>query len=143
MVHIHDEGSEFHAPVEKVWAYLSAAEHGPAHKDRRNSERKPVGENTLVLSSEQQIGGAWQKVSNRITLYPPVGYSVEFLEGPFAGSKSFTFYTPRGERTGVTVVGEFVSKTVPSADLEAAVLRMLGTTFDEDRVVLEAFARKR
>jgi hypothetical protein len=50
-----------------------------------------------------------------------------------AGSKSFQFYTPKGNETAVTVVGEFVSKGVPDAALKGAVMAFLGTVFDEDQ----------
>ena len=50
-----------------------------------------------------------------------------------AGSRSFQFYTPKGNETGVTVVGEFVAKGVPEVALKGAVLAFLGTVFDEDQ----------
>ncbi|EQD60537.1 hypothetical protein B2A_03642, partial [mine drainage metagenome] len=115
MVHIHDEGSEFDAPLDAIWKYLEDPAHGLAHKDRRNGERKLLGENTLELSFEQEIDGRWTKGRNRITLFPPLGYAVELLEGPFAGSKAFTIFTPQGKKTRVTVTGEYVSSTVPRA----------------------------
>ena len=127
MVHITDEGSLFDAPIEAVWKYLNTPEvHGPAHPRRRNLRVTPVPPNSVVLSQEQEIGGQWHTVSNRISLFPPLGYAVEFLEGPMAGSKSFTIFSPRGPQTAVTVVGDFVSKLIPESQLHAAVLGLLG-----------------
>jgi hypothetical protein len=39
----------------------------------------------------------------------PLGLVVEALEGPIAGSKFFNYYTPKGNKTGVTVIGDFKS----------------------------------
>ena len=32
----------------------------------------------------------------------------EHLEGPTAGSRAFVYYMPKGNKTGITLVGEFV-----------------------------------
>jgi ABC-type phosphate transport system auxiliary subunit len=73
------------------------------------------------------------KHKTRTTAYPPVGIAFETIEGPMTGSKSFQFYTPKGNETAVTVVGEWVSKSVPDGDLKNAVLAFLETVFDEDQ----------
>ena len=86
-----------------------------------------------MLTYETQMpDGSWAKHKVKTTAFPPVGVALETLEGPMAGSKSFQFYNPRGGETGVTVVGEFVSKVVPDATLKGAVMAFLGTVFDED-----------
>jgi len=77
--------------------------------------------------------GSWAKNKVKTTAFPPVGIAFETLEGPMAGSKSFQFYTPKGNETEVTVVGEYVSKGVPDAALKGAVFAFLGTVFDEDQ----------
>lgn len=143
MVHIRDEGSEFDASIEEIWKFLGSPQvHTPAHVSRRNSQVKPIGENAILLSVEQNMGGHWQKVLNRVTLLPPIGMAVEMLDGPLAGSKFFTYYTPKGGKTGVTVVGEFVSKSIPPAQLESEVLRSLEETFNEDNLALRKLASK-
>ena len=138
MVRIHDEGSEFDAPVEAIWKYLSSPDHGPAHHDRRHTTRTPVGENVIELAGEQLVRGQWVKVRVRNTILPPLGYASEFLEGPFAGSRQFVYYLPRGPKTGVTVVGEFVSPTLPEAELEATVREALDHAFEDDNRQLRA-----
>ncbi|MCI4319066.1 MAG: hypothetical protein L3K23_02900 [Thermoplasmata archaeon] len=72
----------------------------------------------------------------RWTSFHPVGVAYDVLEGPFAGSRFFLYYTPRGQRTGVTVAGEFVSPTLPSGELEKAVDAFLATEFRQDRDAL-------
>lgn len=130
----------FDAPVHLVWKYLqSETDHGQAHKGRRNFARKEVGPNSVELSWEQEIDGKWTKSHNRLTMLPPVGFSVEPLEGPLAGSKFYNYYTPRGEKTEVTCVGEYTSKTIPAGDLERAVLANNDKVYKEDVAGLKAF----
>jgi hypothetical protein len=144
MVQVRDEGSEFEAPVEVIWKYLATPEvHGPAHKSRRTVEAKPVGEATVLLTFEQKIGEQWVRGQNRITRFPPVGMAIEMLEGPLAGSKMFTFYTPKGARTGVTVVGEFTSPTLPPHQVEAAARASLAQAFDDDAPAIKEFAARK
>lgn len=144
MVHVKDEGSAFEASVDTVWKYLqSETEHGDAHKGRRNFKRKSLGPNAVELSWEQEVDGKWVKSANRLTMLPPVGFSVEPLEGPLAGSKFYNYYTPKGNRTEVTVVGEYTSKVIPTAQLEQAVLANNEKVFKEDSEGIRAFMMKR
>jgi hypothetical protein len=143
MVFIADWGSSFDAPVETVWKYLQAdQDHGPSHKGRRNFERKSVSDNVVLLNWEQEMDGKWVRMSNRLTFHPPVGFFVEPLEGPMAGSKFFNYYVPKGEKTEVVVVGEWNSKTIPAAQLEKAVWANLEKVYSEDVAGLKDFRHK-
>jgi hypothetical protein len=143
MVFISDSGSAFDAPLEVVWKYLqSAADHGPSHKGRRNVQQKALGNDTIERTWEQDINGEWVRMGNRITTYAPVGYAVESIDGPWAGSKWITYYTPKGERTEVAVVGEWVSKSVPADQIRTAVMANLERFFEEDTAGLRAFTQK-
>jgi hypothetical protein len=143
MVHIRDEGSHFDAPIETVWKFLQADDHGRSHRTTRNQQMKPLSETSFVLSMEQEMNGQWVKVANRITVFPPVGLSIEVLEGPMAGSKIINIYTPKGNRTGIDVYGDFTSSQIPAAQLEPAVRANLETVFNEDSVAIRAFASKK
>jgi hypothetical protein len=143
MVFVADSGSVFDAPVADVWKYLMAdTDHGVAHKGRRNVERKQLSENTIQLSWEQDMDGKWVQLSNRLTFHPPVGFFVEPLEGPMAGSKFFNYYVPKGNKTEVIVVGEWNSQMIPKEQLEQAVMANLEKIFHEDSVGLKEFTRK-
>ncbi|MCI4319838.1 MAG: hypothetical protein L3K23_06890 [Thermoplasmata archaeon] len=143
MVHIKDEGSVFDAPVEVVWKYLQAEQdHGASHKGRRNFSRKELGPNMVELAWEQETDGKWVKSANRLTFLAPVGFSVEPLEGPLAGSKFYNFYTPKGHKTEVTVVGEYTSKVIPEAQLHQAVMANNEKVFQEDTEGLRSFTAK-
>jgi hypothetical protein len=144
MVHVKDEGSHFDAPIDMVWKYVQTdQEHGEAHKGRRNFQRTQLGPNQVELSWEQETDGKWVKLSNRLTMLPPVGFSVEPLEGPLAGSKFFNYYTPHGDRTEVTVVGEYTSKMIPAEKLRDAVMANNEKVFKEDSEAIRAFMAKK
>jgi hypothetical protein len=145
MVHISDEEkSTFDAPIETVWKYLQHPEaHGGAHKGSRNRSMKPLTESSFIVSWEQNINGNWVKFTNRITAFPPLGMASEQLEGPMAGSRMFTIYTPRGSKTEVAVHGEMVSPTVPPAQLEAMVRMAWENAFNEDAAGIREFASKK
>jgi hypothetical protein len=143
MVRITDEeGSLFEAPVETVWKYLQSSEaHGGAHRNSRNREMKPLSENSFVVSWEQNMNGAWVKVANRITLFPPLGMAAEAVEGPLTGSKMFTVYTPRGLKTEVAVFGDMRSTAVPPGQLEPLVRAAWEMAFNEDATGIREFAK--
>lgn len=139
MVRVEDAASEFDAPLDLIWKFLSDPAHGSAHPNRRGSERKVIGPNTIELSAEASIAGSWVHIQNRISLYPPLGYAVEMVEGPLAGSKYFLYYTPRGDRTGVAIVGDFVSPTLPIAKVAEAANSLLDRAFQEDNEALRKY----
>jgi hypothetical protein len=140
MVHLVDEGSEFDAPLETVWAYLTAPGiHRVAHPKTRNFEVTELAENYYRLAMDQMMGSQWVRTVGRGAVYPPLGSVSETLEGPLAGSKYFLFYTPRGPKTGVTIVGEFVGRGMTDRDLETMVRGQFEEFFNEDQVGLRAF----
>ncbi|MFZ0829784.1 MAG: hypothetical protein WCB18_03570 [Thermoplasmata archaeon] len=144
MVFVADWGSKFDAPVEVVWQFvMSDDDHGDSHKGRRNVERKSINENTVMLSWEQNMDGNWVKLSNRLTFHPPIGFFVEPMEGPMAGSKFFNYYVPKGHETEVVVVGDWHSKMIPEAQLEKAVMANLEHVFQEDTAGIKGFKEKR
>jgi hypothetical protein len=145
MVRISDEEkSTFDAPVETVWKYLQHPEaHGGAHRGSRNRTMTPVSDTSFIISWEQNLNGNWVKFSNKITVFPPLGMASEQLEGPMAGSRMFTIYTPRGSKTEVTVHGEMVSPTTPPAQLEQMVRSAWENAYNEDAAGIREFAAKK
>ncbi|MGC2034738.1 MAG: hypothetical protein WA761_04745, partial [Thermoplasmata archaeon] len=113
-----------------------------AHGSSRNRHMTPINENSFFLSMEQNMDGNWIKVKNRITTLPPVGLTIEVLEGPMAGSKMINVYTAKGKKTGIDVYGEFTSSQVPENQLEHTVKGFLGAMFDEDSLGIKEFAGK-
>ena len=88
--------------------------------------------NVMVAEWENAVGGRAVKIKVRSSLYPPLGTAGEFLEGPFAGSKFFNIYTPKNQRTYITVAGEWKSPSIPEGKLKKAVLSILDKEFGED-----------
>jgi hypothetical protein len=143
MVHIKDEGSHFDAPIDVLWKYLQApADHGSAHRTTRNHEMVPISETSFVLNQEENMNGEWVKTSSRITVFPPLGLTIEVLAGPLAGSKMINVYTPRGNKTGIDVYGEFASARIPADQLEHAVRANLQRVFDEDSTAIRELSSK-
>jgi hypothetical protein len=102
----------------------------------------PLTDTSFVVSWEQNMNGTWVKVANRITVFPPLGMVSEALEGPLAGSKMFTVYTPHGPHTEVAVHGEMQSSVVPPAQLEEAVRAAWAAAFEEDSAGIRDFAKR-
>ena len=75
-------------------------------------------------------------------MFPPTGMIIEITAGPMAGSKMFTLYHPKGNKTEVTIVGDFVSKQIPEDQIEPAVRGMLEMFYNEDVAGLKSFHKK-
>ena len=136
MVFVRDEGSVYNATLEQVWKFLSANDrHTEAHV-HRNVTRKSLPGNSGEYSWEQDFEGRSERFTMRWTSFPSFGVAYEVLEGPFVGSKFFSYYRPRGPKTRVTVVGDFVSPTIPPARLEASVLGFFAREFEQDSAAI-------
>jgi|HubBroStandDraft_1064217.scaffolds.fasta_scaffold02496_3 hypothetical protein len=139
MVHLRDEGAYFDGSIQTVWRFLNSGEpHAQAHVSTRNRQVKSVGDITNLISMERNWKGNWVKVVNRVTVLPPLGTMLEVLEGPFAGTKAFTVYTPEGERTRVDVFGEFISPSIAPAELKDAATAWLEESYREDARAIRA-----
>jgi hypothetical protein len=128
MVYIVDEGSEFDMPLEKLWEYLPSE----SHKHSAKVINREVQGNVITLTSERDVNGKAVRSKLRLTLYPPLGVAQEHLEGPTAGSKAFSYYTRKGNKTTITVVGDYKMAGANDEDTRNAVMQMLGWSFDED-----------
>ena len=130
-----DEGGVFKVPMEKVWRLHSSPEHvHPSDPDavfERASEGVTYVHATLTLKDGTKV-----KNKMKLTAYPPLGFSFEWLEGLFAGSKEFSFYIPQDEETGVTSVGEWTSPTLRPEQVRPAVLKLMETLYEEDQANL-------
>jgi len=135
MVFIIDEGSTFKAPIEKVWK-LNMSEGNHSHPSLKNPSQEMDGEHPILSYETQMPDGSWAKNRVKMTLLPPVGIGFETLEGPMKGSTSFQFYTPKGNETAITVVGNWTANGVPEEVIRGAVLGFLDTVFKEDQANL-------
>lgn len=132
LVFITDEGSEFKGPIDKVWA-LANSEANHKHSFQKNVQVKMEGQNPILSYDAQTPSGGWVRQSIKITYLPPLGYTLEYLDGDMAGSKAMSYYVPKGSKTGINVIGEWTSKSVPPDQLKKMVLKNLETAFNEDQ----------
>jgi hypothetical protein len=138
MVYLKDEGSTFDAPIDFVWKYMQSDAHDAGHKTSRNPKFGKVSEITFTYSSERLLRGKWAPDSMRITMFPPLAVAMEWTEGVLAGSKLLYIYSPKGEKTGIDVYGDFHSKTLPDVEIEPTVREFLETEFRDDAPLVRA-----
>jgi hypothetical protein len=137
MVYILDEGSEFDAPLDRVWKYLQSDEEHD-HPSMKTISAEMQGENVVVITNEVNVGtGAPIRNKLKFTMFPPFGIVQEYLEGPMAGSRAFQYYTPKGDKTGVTVVGDFTAKGMDDDMVKHMALQNLEIAFNEDNTNLK------
>ena len=74
------------------------------------------------------------KIKYKGTTIFPVGVTYEYLEGPFAGSKVFQYYIPKGDKTEVVMVGNLFSPNLTDDKLKALYDDYVQVVFDEDNV---------
>jgi hypothetical protein len=143
MVYLEDLGSEFEAPIDFVWKYIFGGDaHDGAHTTTRNSKISKVSDITIDYASERLLRGKWAPDRMRISMFPPVSVVTEWLEGVLAGSKLVYVYSPHGNKTRIDVYGEFRSKTLPAAEVEAAAREFLESEFAADAPVIKAEFQK-
>ena len=140
MVFIIDEGSVFNVPIEKVWK-LNASEGAHNHASLKNLRGGQEGEHPTLSYETALPDGSWVKHKVRLTLFPPTGVVFETIECPLSGSKSIQDDTPKGDKTGVTVVGNWTSTMgIPDAMLRQSVMDFLDVVFKEDQSNLAKMA---
>ena len=135
MVYILDEGSVFDAPIDKVWKYLPSDGH--RHNSLKLISREMVNSNSVVITGERNIMGKMVRTKVKNTLYPPFGFVQEHLEGPTAGSRAFVYYIPKGNKTGITIVGDFVLSGMDEKATRDALMAQFQVSFDEDNANLK------
>jgi len=99
--------------------------------------REMASSNAVVITAERNFMGKTVRTKIKNTLYPPFGFVQEHLEGPTAGSRAFVYYIPKGNKTGITVVGEFVISGVDEKGTRDAAMAQLQVSFDEDNANLK------
>jgi len=142
MVRIIDEGSHFDVPIARVWELIQL--HGDKlsdiHPDAQHPQAEKVSENQRVVNYTLEMNGQKIPVRLRTTMLPPLAQILEHLGGPLAGSQVISYYTPKGNRTAVTVVADFESPMLTPPQLEAAAHQFLDIGFDQDTVYLKRMA---
>lgn len=141
MVFILDREDSFDVPLADVWKYYGSGDlHSRSHGHRK-VQRRRFTECSGRYSWEQDFQGKPERFAMKWTVHHPVGIAYEVVGGPFAGSRFFLYYEPRGRRTGVTIAGEFVSPTISPNRLGRSVRQFFAKEFDQDREGLRSMVR--
>lgn len=91
---------------------------------------------TFMATWEAEAAGAVVPVKVRFVFFPPLGFAIDYVEGPLAGSKEFQYYTPMGGKTGITCVGIFQASGLSDDELRDAALHLYDVAFREDEANL-------
>jgi hypothetical protein len=133
MVFILDQGSEFNGTLEEVWDFVRAHNEHP-HASISNISIDQLNETTVIASYDFRGREGVVKITYRGATHFPLGFTYDFLEGPFAGSKVFQYYIPKGDKTEVVMVGNLVSPDLTDDKLKALYDDYVQVVFDEDNV---------
>jgi hypothetical protein len=135
MVFVLDEGGIFEAPLEKIWELNRSTifHKHPSMKGMR--AERTADPSTIFLTWESEAEGTTFKNKAKLIFLPPIGFTMDFVEGPLAGSRDFEYYTPMGGKTGITCVGDW--KWAPGGlsddQLRALVIEFYDEAFREDK----------
>ena len=138
MVFVLDEGSVFDEPVDKIWRFMREGREFHKHGNRGDTQVEVQG-NSIVLTFEAQGPSGKTTIKMKSTEVAPLGRIMEYLQGPLAGSRAIVYYVPLGNKTGITVVGEYVSKVIPEDQIRSMVLSQAERSFNEDVENLKQF----
>jgi ligand-binding SRPBCC domain-containing protein len=138
MVHVADEGV-FDEPLEKIWRYLND-DQGHQHSSVKMSKVLEQSEKGMTAEFEvKNPDGSWRKEMWKMSFNPPTGFSLEITSGPMKGTKHSHTYTPMGNKTKVTVEGEFVAQGMDETTVKKAALMMFEQVFNEDAANLKRY----
>ena len=106
MVFILDEGGVFDAPLEKIWKLSRSKFH--IHSSTKNMKiERTADPSTIFMTWDSETAGLAFKNRAKLTFLPPIGFTMDYVEGSFAGSREFEYYIPMGDKTGITCVGDW------------------------------------
>ena len=142
MVLVVDTGGRLDVSQERLWKLIFA--HVPdmakIHAGRDDWQGVMVDDHTLVGTYTDLTGGKRTPIKLRLSVFPPLGFAFEALEGPLAGSKFFQYFEAKGRHIETTVVGDFQSAVIPAGELEKVARDFLQVVWDEDLAYLSRMA---
>ncbi len=135
MVYLRDAGTRYDTSLERVWKLLTAhaSEMSVIHPWRKGWTAEFPNDHTMVGTAREDFGGKEVAMKVRFTLFPPLGFTAEFLEGVLAGTRWIQTYEVKGTQVETALVGDFQSPLIPEAELEEWVRNWLAEVWREDR----------
>lgn len=137
MVRIRDDGV-FDAPLQTIWKYLQSPQ-DHTHGSFAVSKVLDQKGNALVMEVDVRdpLSGMSRRETLRMTMDPPRGFDVEYLEGPSKGTRHRHTYTPMGDKTRVEVEGDFRMHGMDDSQIRKSVLAYFDEVFHEDDAALQ------
>jgi len=139
MVRVTDDGV-FDAPIDKVWKYVND---NMLHQHTTFQMTKVLDQKGNVLTVQAEVDNPGEKgrhmESWKFVFNPPKGFDMEYLDGPWKGSRHTHTYTPMGNRTKVDVNGDFRIQGMDDATTKKTVLAYFGQVFGEDSAALKKY----
>ncbi len=127
---IDEEGVK--VSIQKV-RQLEQSEGAHDHPSMLNVKSSMKGENVVLMYDAKMPDGLMEMNTSRLTHVSPVGFTLEYTGSPFAGSMFMLYYMPKGDKIGVTQVGEVKSPRLTDAQAKVMMLKGLELGFNEDR----------
>jgi len=138
LVHVKDDGV-FDEPLDKIWRFLSD-DAGHQHSMVKTSKVSDQSDKGMTAEVEvKNPDGSWRKEIWKMSFNPPKGFGIEITSGLMKGTKHTHTYTPMGNKTKLTVEGEFIGQGMDDATLKKAALMMFEQVFNEDSALLKKF----
>lgn len=130
----------FDAPVERVFAYMSAGDH--PHQAFKSHRLVGVAGNVVTVAVEAyNPDGSTTEMTVEHRLDPPNGILTTMAGGHFDGARLTHSYTPLGDRTKVDLAGDFPAlPSMSEADELAMIEGFFTTVFSEDAETLRAWS---
>lgn len=139
MVRVYDDGI-FDAPVDKLWKYVNDAmlhQHGAFKISKMVEQKGPAM--TVEADVANPGGKGTHKETWKFVYNPPNGFDMEYLAGPWKGSRHTHTYTPMGNQTKVEVLGDFTIQGMDDNATKKTVLAYFARTFEEDTAALKKY----
>lgn len=91
----------------------------------------------MEVDVRDPLSGMSRRETLRMTMDPPRGFDVEYLEGPLKGTRHRHTYTPMGDKTRVEVERDFRIQGMDDSQIRKSVLAYFDEVFREDDAALQ------
>ena len=131
MVFVADKVRTWPIPVDKVFEFIAlhVSEVKKMHPRHKGVSWEKVDDNHIVIRRESEVQGKTVESVNKLTMFRPIGITVEFQEGPMAGTTIVNYFEPKGNKTRVVAVGDWKSSSIPD---EKQLHKVAQTFLEED-----------